>query len=388
MIYLLYFAIAYLAVTSLVLLWNRRAFTPLLSADQKYFNNQAPSVSICIPARDEEDSIERCVQSALNQEYPNFEVLVLDDESTDGTPQILRELQENHPRSLQIIGGRPKPADWLGKPWACQQLSKEAEGDILLFIDADTQVHPKLTAKAVRTMGHHVVDFITVWPMQKLDTFWEKTVIPLIYYALLSLLPARYVYRAPRWLPSRLRKRLSPLFAAACGQCMAFKREAYRAIGGHRSVKQEVVEDLQLARRVKRHGLRMRMYHGLSAVSCRMYKSEGELHEGFSKNFLAGFGNSLTAFILAGILHLLVYLLPFLLLPTAWLSGWTNLALLSFIAVAITLWHRVILARWFEWSIPYALLHPLAVLWFQKLAIESVILHLRGEEVRWKGRSL
>lgn len=385
---MLYIAAGYLVATSLIFYLNRKDFGPLLQAQKNAFEDQAPFVSICIPARNEQDVIQRCLESALIQNYPNFEVIVLDDESSDRTPQILEKLKRSRPHTLKVLQGKPKPEDWLGKPWACRQLAEEANGEILIFIDADTWLNKNMVPNIVRTMGHDVVDFLTIWPKQQLVTFWEKTVIPLVYYALLTLLPARYVYNAPAWVPEMLKPMIRPLFAAACGQCMAFKKMAYRRIGGHESVKNDVVEDVALAKKVKEQGLRMKMYHGESSISCRMYTSRDELKEGFSKNFLAGFNYNIPVFLFMALLHLIVFVLPFLILPLGIAFQNTPLSILSGFCIATILIHRFILARWFEWKTWYALLHPLAVLWFQKLGVELVIKRLSGQKSSWKGRSV
>lgn len=231
-IYLLCLSIAYLVITSFILLRNRLNFTPLLPADHIPFTRPPPKISICIPARDEERTIERCVQSVLAQQYPGLEIVVLNDRSTDNTRKILAAIKRDHPENLSILQGETKPAGWLGKPWACYQLGKAATGDILIFIDADTWLEKEAVERVVRTMEHDAVDFLTIWPRQILNSFWEKTIIPLIYYALVTLLPVHYIYRSPRWMPRFLKKKFSPCFAAACGQFMAFKKEAYRKTGG------------------------------------------------------------------------------------------------------------------------------------------------------------
>lgn len=387
MIYLLYIALGYLLITSGILLLNRKDFTRLKERQPSRYQTDAPLVSVCIPARNEEDTIRSCVQSVINQDYPNLEIVVLDDRSDDRTPQLLSRLREQHPALLKVVPGAEKPDDWLGKPWACRQLSEQSRGDILIFIDADTRLHPDTVARVVRTMGRDVVEFLTLWPEQQLQTFWEKMLIPLVYYSLLSLLPARYIYRAPRWLPSPLKQKIAPLFAAACGQFMAFKRSAYEAIGGHESVKTEVVEDVALARRIKKKGFRMRMYHGGTAASCRMYGSHREIRQGFRKNFLAGFGYNIFLFTGAGLLHLLVYVFPFVLFTAGLILGFSNAYLyLSGVAVALVWMHRVILARWFRWSPWYGLLHPVAVLWYQWLGVTVLRDYLQDRTVTWKGR--
>jgi len=388
MIYLLYFSTAFLLLISLILLRNRFNFTPLLPATESIYSSQAPVVSICIPARNEEITIERCVRSALAQQYPNYEVLVLDDRSTDNTGIILENLQEEFPDRLRCLSSNPKPAEWLGKAWACRQLSERATGNILVFIDADTWLEKDTVARVVRSMGRDLVDLATVWPRQVLRSFGERLLIPLMYYALVSLLPARYVYRAPRWLPPLLRKPFIPYFTAACGQFMAFKREAYQKIGGHASVKDKIVEDVELARNLRRAGYRMKMYYGGDSVACRMYRSEGEIREGFRKNFLPGFGSSVVLFILAALLHLVVYVLPFVTLPVGLATGNLELALCSAAPILLIYIHRFVLAYWFEWNPLYGLLHPVSVLWYQRLALTVLIDHFSGRKATWKGRKV
>ncbi|MGM0545745.1 MAG: glycosyltransferase [Bacteroidota bacterium] len=385
---LLYIALGYLLVTGGILYLNKKDFSPLPPTPRNYFDEQAPPVSICIPARNEANSIERCVRSAVDQQYPNHRVLVLDDGSTDGTSELLDALEERHPNILTVISGKPKPDDWLGKSWACQQLSEYAEGEILIFIDADTWLEPEAAAKTVRTMGSDVVDFISLWPMQKFGSFWEKAVIPLVYFALLTLLPTRYVWKAPKWVPSFLRGNVSPLFAAANGQFMAFKRKAYEAIGGHQSVKQQVVEDVALAKNIKWGGFRMKMYHGKGAISCRMYESGRELWEGFRKNFFAGFGHRPAFFIGMGLLHLITFVIPILSLPFFVIWGSSKLMLLALTAILLMYAQRFTVDRWFSWKHRYGLLHPLGVGWFQLLGVQTLLDYFNEESAQWKNREL
>lgn len=385
---LLYIALGYLLITTAILYHNRVEFNPLMPSYRTYFDEQAPSVNICIPARNEANSIERCVRSAIDQQYPNHKVYVLDDESTDGTSEILKKLSDTFTDKLTVISGEPKPGDWLGKSWACHQLSEVATGDILAFIDADTWLEPETTARLVRTMGHDVVDLVTVWPKQELGSFWEKTIIPLVYFALLTLLPVRYVYRSPRWVPPIFRKKVDPMFAAACGQFMAFKRKAYNEIGGHSSVKNKVVEDVELAKNIKRAGFKMNMYHGQKAVSCRMYPSQKELWEGFRKNFLGGFGSSLVFFTGMGLLHIITFILPAIALPFLLFFSEGATVVLCAAAVAFMLLQRFIIDRWFDWKLRYGLLHPLGVAWFQMLGLRVLLDYLNDESVQWKDRKV
>jgi len=385
---LLYIALVYLLLTSAILYRNRSDFEPLKSPSHSYFNDEAPGVSICIPARNEESSIERCVRSAVSQEYPNHKVYVLDDESTDGTAEILKSLSGAYPDKLTILTGKKKPEGWLGKSWACHQLSQVATGDILVFIDADTWLDQQTIARLLRTMGHDVIDFATIWPEQNLGTFWEKMAIPLVYFALLTLLPVRYVYRAPKWLPPFLREKVSPLFAAACGQFMAFKRETYEAIGGHASVKDKVVEDVALAKNIKRAGYSMNMYYGKATVNCRMYSSRSELWEGFRKNFLAGFGYNIPFFFAMGLLHFLTFVLPVIALPFLIPTANPKVLIMDLTALGLMLVQRMMINRWFNWNILYSLLHPLGVCWYESLGVRVLLDYVTNESTSWKQRKI
>lgn len=345
-------------------------------------------ISVCIPARNEEDVLGTLLQSVCTQQYHKFEVIVLDDHSTDHTPEILSEYKRKFPGIINHINGEPKPEKWLGKPWACHQLSEKADGDLLLYLDADTRLYPGFLQRIAQEVYLGELDMITVWPEQKLNGFWQQTVLPLVYYALVTLLPAVYVQRDPRWMPPFLAKKFRPAFAAACGQCIGFTREAYQKIGGHKAVKNAVVEDVELAKIAKRKALNLRMYTGIGAISCSMYPSASEMFNGFRKNFLAGFNHSLPLFVAAAILHIIVFILPFYAIVHAWITIDRPLFFMAASSVSLILMHRLILAIWFRWNPIFALSHPIGVLWFQWLGLVKIGDHLTGKKVSWKGRDV
>jgi len=386
------FSLAYLLATSLVFLRNRVEFTSLrLHYREPYDGDDSskmPKITVCVPARNEEQNIETVLQSVCSQRYPEFELLVLDDHSDDATPELIQKMKDLYPEIIKTVQAKEKPDDWLGKPWACQQLGDAASGDLLLFLDADTTLKPGMLNSTAHAFSDHGLDMITVWPQQTLKTFWERMVVPLIYYALLTLLPAIYVYRAPRWLPPFLRKKISPMFAAACGQCIGFTKAAYQKLGGHNSVKDQVVEDVELAKRAKRAGLSLRMFEGVGTISCRMYRSEKEIFSGLRKNFFAGFNRSILLFIFMAILHLVVFVLPFFTLPYSIATASPALLFLSTGSVALILLHRTLLAVWFRWNPAWGFLHAVSVLWFQRLGFVTLLDHLRGKKVKWKGRKV
>jgi len=365
----------WLMATSLVLLRNVRQFRRL----PRHATPSSTRVSVCIPARNEEAGIGACVASLLDQTHRQLEILVLDDASSDGTRAILQGMPS--PR-LRVIDGAPKPDGWLGKHWACAQLAAQADGELLLFADADTWFSADAVANLAAHMDAHPEDgLLTAWPVQQLGSWSERLIVPMVYHALLSLLPTAYVSRDPRWMPRPLRPLFRPLFAAACGQFMAFRRETYDAVGGHAAVKQAIVDDVELAKAVRRVGGRVRMVHGAGTVGCRMYRKHGEVFNGFRKNFLAGFGGNIPLFIAAALIHAWVHFVPL----AGFLSGSVPASVFA-VLFAIPIAQRVLMARWFGWPVADSMTHVAGVLWFQILGLRVLLDRLMRRKIEWKGR--
>lgn len=383
--WLLFFALFYLIVTSLIFIRNRIELTSLY---QEKSQSYTPGISVCIPARNEEDTINTLLHSLVNQTWTQYDVHVLDDESADNTFSIAESYHKKYRDRFFVHKGEKKPDDWLGKPWACHQLAKKCDGEILLFLDADTEVQPDTLEKISASFEYYQLDMLTVWPKQKLVTFWEQSVIPVVYYTLFSLLPSIYVYRDPGWMPRFFRKKFRPKFAAACGQCLAFKRSVYHSVGGYVSVKNKVVDDVELAKIVKKNGYVLRMFSGIGSVSCRMYRNKKELFAGFRKNFLAGFNHSMPLFITAGTLHLIVFVLPFITLFISFFADDSVIFFLSVASVSLILLQRLILAVWYELNPIYSFTHPIGVLWFQFLAVVKIRDYFSGKSTHWKDRKV
>lgn len=380
-------AILYLLMTTYLLFKNHYYVGGLLTAVDSSSMNTGSKVTICIPARNEESTIKRCVTSACRQNHHKFEVLVLDDQSDDATPQLLSALGKRYPKLLTVYNGSNKPQDWLGKNWACHQLFQKADGKIIVFIDADTFLEPDFIQKTVQTLEKDRLDFATVWPQQQMDTFWEKLLIPMVYHTLLSTLPAKYVSENPRWLPKKLHHKTAPLFAAACGQCMIFTRTAYLECGGHKRVKNNIVEDVAIAKNIKKAGLDMKMFHGLKSITCRMYPSEDEIRNGFRKNFLAGFAYNIPLFLMVSFLHWIVFIFPYIYVVTALFTKNYILLTLSILCCLLIYMQRFYVDLWFGWEKKYSLLHPVGVLWYQFLALLTLTDYFGKRSVTWKERS-
>uniref|UniRef100_A0A7C4CBX0 Glycosyltransferase n=1 Tax=candidate division WOR-3 bacterium TaxID=2052148 RepID=A0A7C4CBX0_UNCW3 len=235
-----------------------------------------PRVSVLVPARNEADSIAACVRSLLAQDYPDFELLVLDDNSADETGKLLARLTS--PR-LRVLTGQTLPEGWNGKPWACHQLARAADGELLLFTDADTIHRPDSLRLAVDAIEATGADMMTALIRNEVRTLGEQITVPFMVWAIMSILPVRLAHTLRR----------SKAFAAASGKLLLFRRNAYATIGGHAAVRFEAAEDVALARAVKGANLRLRLVDAADCVSARMYDGFRTAASGFNKNFFAIF---------------------------------------------------------------------------------------------------
>lgn len=249
----------------------------LMKRLQKFPNtNKHPKVSILVPARNEERTIALCVESLLKQTYPNYEIIVLNDNSDDRTEEVLNNL--NSPK-LKVVEGRPLPEGWIGKSWACYQLSQIATGDLIFFTDADTIFKPETVSYAVNAIIATEADLITAVNKNQVKTFGEQITVPFIVWSIFTILPLAIAYLFQK----------SKCFSAANGKFMLFRKEFYQKIGGHETVKASAVEDVELARITKAQGGKWRLLDASHLITSRMYYNFSEAIEGFSKNYFALF---------------------------------------------------------------------------------------------------
>lgn len=335
-----------------------------------------PFVSILVPARNEALNIEACVRSLLGQDYPCFELIVLDDHSEDETIRILRSLAVQDSR-LRILCGEPLPADWLGKCFACHQLANHAQGEYLLFTDADTVHRPDSLAAVMTARAEDQADFLTLITGFEMKTWSEKLVLPLIHFTAFACFPFAgiKIFKHPFW-------------AIGNGQFMLFRRDIYKAIGGHESVRTALVEDIWLARRVKAAGFSISVRDGSMAVSCRMYRNLREIWEGFSKNLFAVVNFSLSGLIVMVLSLALIYLLPSVLFCA---EMWRPQEVLSWffpaVEILLAVSMRLLLALRFRLGIVSSFFHPAGIFMVLGIAMNSAWRVLGGCGVVWKGRT-
>jgi chlorobactene glucosyltransferase len=327
-------------------------------------------LSVCIPARNEAASIGACVEAALALEP--LEVIVVDDGSTDATPEILAAVAARDPRLRVVRVDEPLPAGWVGKPRACARLAEQARGDSLLFLDADVIADRTLPARLASLVVDLDADVLTAVPRQLTVSFVERLVLPLLHVTYTSWLPLPLIWRAR-----------DPRFLAANGQILWMTRTVLDAVGGFAAVRSEIVDDMALCRACKRAGFRVVFADGDGMGRCRMYRSARAVVDGFSKNLFEGTGNHAVGLAVVVALYGGAFLLP-----------WAALALAT---TTPQLWWPAVVGVGAGWSLRLlhvarhrsdvvsALLHPLGVLCLLAIAGRSWWWTRRGT-IHWSGR--
>ncbi|MBQ0903240.1 glycosyltransferase family 2 protein [Micromonospora sp. U21] len=333
-------------------------------------------VAVLLPLRDEAARVAPCLRALLAQRgVPGLRVVVLDDGSTDGTADVVRAVAGDDPRVTLLTGVAPPPG-WLGKPHACWQLATRADpaATALVFVDADVVLAPHAVAAAVTELRAARATLLSPYPRIVVATAADRLVQPLLQWLWLTFLPLRAMERSRR-----------PSLAAAGGQFLVLDRAGYTAAGGHAAVADKILEDVELARAVKRAGGRIVLADGSRLATCRMYDDWPQLRDGYSKSLWASFGHPGAAAAVVALL-LLLYTAPPLVAVAALAAGAPGVAAAGLAGYLLGVAGRVLTARatggrWW----PDALAHPVSVVVLGWLTLRSY--HLRKQRrLTWRGR--
>jgi hypothetical protein len=326
------------------------------------------SIAILLPLRNEADRVAACLRALLRQ---SGEIHVLDDGSTDGTADLVREIGGDR---VHLHTGAPLPPGWLGKPHACQQLADLAAGaDVLVIVDADVVLEVGAVESAVALMRRAEVTLLSPYPR---IAGAGRLVQPLLQWSWLTFLPLRAMERSPR-----------PSLAAAGGQWLVIDRAGYQKAGGHAAVRDNILEDIALARAIKRSGGRIALADGSRYATCEMYRSWRELTAGYAKSLWASFGSGFAAGIVV-VLLLILYAGPPLTTAAFLATGHAHEALVPLAAYLLGAAGRAVSAHatgsrpW-----PDALLQPASIAVFAWLVARSFRLRRQGA-LTWRGRSV
>ena len=362
---LLFIISALLGVVLMITLFNALT-APMLKKAPPY--KTTPRISMLVPARHEEKNIGACLEGLINQDYANWEIFVLDDNSADNTAAIVQQFYSRDQR-IKLFKGAPLPAGWLGKNWACHQLSEQATGEIFIFTDADNRYAPSAVSHTIGWMQKFNLGLLSAFCHQITKTLPEKLAVPVVNMLVYSYLPLWLTYYS----------KVASL-AAANGQWLAITREAYARIGGHRAVQNHVVEDVELSRLAKRAGEKILAVSARDEVFSRMYHSGREVWEGYSKNLFGLMNFKTVPFFMALTLLFFIHVAPYVLV---WFTPFTALAL---IAIAVNVLIRFTLAIKFSQPVLVStLLHPFSILYTILIGLNSWRCHKTGG-IKWKGR--
>lgn len=329
-----------------------------------------PPVSVLVPLRNEEDNVGTLIAALKATVYPRLEIILLDDGSEDRTYELLQEATGEDPR-FTILQGKPLPEGWVGKVHACHQLQQAASGEYLLFIDADISFTPEAIGQSMTLAQKKQASLLTGFPAFQVPPFLSKLLVPMLHFVIHFHLPLAFA-NYTRY----------PLASAANGMWMLFEREAYVQIGGHASVKESLVEDVHLARRLKQHGQRVILANITRSVSCRMYTKNSDVWEGFLKNSFTGIGRSSFLAAMLTLFYAVFYIAPLLLAVIGLATGqwlWLVPYLLTVLQQAFIMYttrQRLRLA----WLVPLQAGAMIAVL------LTAMMKHARKQPYRWKGR--
>jgi chlorobactene glucosyltransferase len=333
-----------------------------------------PLISVMVPARDEEANIETCLKSLQAQDYPNFEILVLDDHSSDNTVAIVRRMAAEDSR-IRLFHSQPLPEGWAGKPFACYQLAQRARGSWFLFVDADTIHAPHMLRSVLALAVESKSGMLSGFPRQLANSLPQKIAIPVLYFVIMSWLPLWWLHRSKTPRPS-----------LAIGQFLLFPREDYWKIGGHRAVKSRIIEDVWLGVEINRSGSRHIAVDLSPVVACNMYHDVGAMWDGFVRWMysVAGLSRVFLALLIAAGYF-------FFLAPFYWL--WHELFVLYTGWGAIIVFQVVVIfgMRWlvdsrFKEPVVSAFLHPLGFSFLILTGLYAGSRQVVGAGVRWKNR--
>ncbi|MBI1337806.1 MAG: glycosyltransferase [Phycisphaera sp.] len=374
---LIYLALALLPVVMVL----RNSTLYRAPGSMKQAGSDTGGVSLLIPARNEEKTIRRCVEAALQSVGVDLEIIVLDDHSDDATASIVKAIAERDGR-LRLATAPPLPGGWCGKQHACYELSKLARHDVLCFIDADVELAPDALARAAGFLHTSGAALVSGFPRQATGSFMEKLLIPLIHFVLLGYLPMKW-----------MRQTTGVSFGAGCGQFFVTRREAYTHVGGHAAIRSSLHDGLMLPRAFRARGYRTDLFDATSLARCRMYHGAGEVFRGLTKNATEGMATRAALpwwTLILGVGQAQ----PFV-VTLWWLTGnapWGELPRDMLVLASCTVCVLLIATRLFmtiryRQSLLGALLHPVGITLLLVIQWVALVRRMMGKSSGWKGRA-
>jgi chlorobactene glucosyltransferase len=361
----------------IIYFYARRDSQNILQAQPIKINaTDFPPVSIIIPARNEEKTLPTCLTSLGKQDYPAWEVIVVDDHSTDQTFTVTKSFIQDH-SNLKVIQSKDLPSGWTGKNWANYQGFRASTNEWLLFTDADTEFFPHALSAGIAYAQEKSLDMISLLPQANMSNFWDKITLPIIAGLIMA------------WCPFVKVNNPSSPIAGAIGAFILIKRKVYEAVGGHAAIRGKIVDDREFAILVKSSGYKFHLLNGTEIYRVRMYNSLKSLWQGWSKNLFLGMDKNY--FNAGGTITIIFFLtvFPFLVL-LGWLIGynWSVVSGAGILAVNLVIvWIYLHLQRMFKGNLSaaYGLSLPLGGVLVISLIVNSILRYHCG--ISWRGRN-
>ncbi len=348
-------------------IWNIIAIPKMGAIDGQ---RESVHLSVCIPVRNEERNIEACLESILNQSHVPSEIIIVDDQSTDATKNIIKHYEEKYPALIQYVKGQELPEGWKGKVYACHQLGELATSEWLLFIDADVRLQQDAIEKLTPHLTRQKQGIISGFPRQIVGTWLERLLVPMMAYLIYTHLPIAYV-----------QKSTNPIFAAAHGGFIAIHRHTYNKIGGHETIKDAMVDDMALFKRVKAYHDPALLLKIDRYVYMRMYHTPKEVIEGYAKNSYHGINKNNLLLIGICSYYLFLYLLPVVGLM---MNG--SVRILSMICIGIAILTKAIVDKVNRLSIIHSLFIAVSSIFVIGLLVYAASQSYVKKGYTWKGR--
>lgn len=388
MSYLMVLLVAGLALWIASLAWhlrNREGFVSL-SATRDFPLRECPPVSVLVPARNEAEVLSQSLPRFLAQDYDNYEVILVDDASTDGTAEVARRFAASFPERFRVIRIEKLPPDWVGKTHALHTAFQVAKGDWVLATDADILLHPKALRAGLWVSEQQQADLVSLFAFLEYGSFWEKLLLPSFGLFLAAAFPMRKVNDS------------NSTVALACGHYVLMRRALWARLGGYETIRTEIIDDLNTARIVKHSGHRIFLGATRDLARTRMYTSFQELWEGLRKHAFAGHRFSVPRLLLGVLGILLMNLLPLvglfysgIVLAGFWTGGaqpgpWSAIFAVGLAQYFFSILIELPVLAFYRIGFWYAFLAPFGAILYAFISLDSMVRTLLGKGVSWKLR--
>jgi glycosyltransferase involved in cell wall biosynthesis len=335
-------------------------------------------VSIIVPARNEEQDIAKCLESLLNQTYPNLEIIVVDDSSSDGTSEVVIAFEEKYPR-IKLVSAGSKPEGWVGKSWPCWRGYEESKGDYLLFVDADSILDSSVVESSLAYVIEKKIEMFSLAPRVELHGIVARAVLPMIFGAINILYPIQKVNDK------------NSDHAYVFGTFILVRREVYASIGGHKKVSDEIVEDAAIARTAKTSGFNVRIERGLELVSTRWEKEPRSVYDGLERVTSTSVRSYGLVSILNAVLVFFVVLYPILFVIICVTLQLNSPLFLGLVGSLLNIATLLVLAGFEASTITgkfgiSGFLYPLGCVLFISAIVSTSIKVSRSKAIKWKGQ--